>query len=135
MKKLFCVVAFAAAMTVFGCGPSRPPTYTASGTVTFEGTPVADGDIQFEPEDNPALRAEGGKITSGKYTVKVNPGKNKISIRASKPNPDKKSMMGEPIPEDYIPDHYNSASILQETVAPNNENRFDFVLKEKLEKK
>jgi len=135
VNKLFWLIAFAAAMTLFGCGPSRPPTYTVSGTVTFEGTPVADGDILFESEENPALRAEGGKITAGKYSVKVNPGKNKISIRASKPNPDKKGMMGEPIPEDYIPEHYNNASILHETIAPNNENRFDFALKEKLEKK
>ena len=135
VNRILGALACATIWTCIGCGPSRPPTYTVTGTVTFEGTPIEDGDILFEPLENSALRGEGGKIKAGAFTVKANPGKNKISIRASKRNPDKKGPMGEPIPEDYIPEHYNDASILSESIAPNNENRLDFALTEKLPKK
>lgn len=113
-----------------GCGPSSPPVYTVKGTVTFEGAPVEEGDILFRPETT-SLRAEGAKIIKGEYTVKAHPGKNKISISASKVNPALKSPEGEPVREDYIPAQYNFATTLQEEVATNNDNRFDFNLKAK----
>lgn len=108
-----------------------PPTYRVQGEVTFDGAPIEEADILFEPLENAALRSEGGKIQNGKYSMKANPGKNKISIRGSRVIPGKKGNMGEPVYEDYIPAHYNTESVLKEAIAPNNDNRFDFKLTKK----
>lgn len=110
-----------------GCWSSGPAVYTVKGTVTFEGAPVEEGDILFRPETT-SLRAEGAKIIKGEYTVKAHPGKNKVSISAAKVNPALKGFEGEPVREDYIPSQYNIATTLQEDVAPNDNNRFDFKL-------
>jgi hypothetical protein len=134
MKGFLALVGFAALVVMGGCSPSAPPTYFVAGKVTYEGVAVEDGDIIFHPK-NTQLRAEGGKIKNGEYSLKANPGKNKISIRASKVIAGKKSMMGEPVREEYIPPHYNNDTILQEEVAANDANRFDFSLTAKPDKK
>ena len=134
MKGFVALIGCAALVVMGGCGPGAPPTYTVAGRVTYEGVAVEEGDIIFHP-DNTQLRAEGGKIKNGEYSLKANPGKNKISIRASKIIPGKKSMMGEPVREEYIPSHYNNDTILQKEVEANNGNRFDFSLTAKPDKK
>ena len=45
-----------------GCGPKRPPLGRVSGTVRFDGKPVANGAIIFEVPGN---RPASGKIVEG----------------------------------------------------------------------
>ena len=55
---------------VAGCGPSGPQRYRMSGTVTFEGEPVAEGEVQFEP----VQRGFGGgfaPVKDGKYDTNI----------------------------------------------------------------
>lgn len=98
-------------LAVAGCGEPGPKKYDVTGTVTYDGQPLPQGDIVFHPEDK-SVGPEGGKIKDGKYALKVREGKNRVEIRATRPVPGKKGPMGEDAIEDYIPKQYNEKSKL-----------------------
>jgi len=52
-----------------GCGESAPPTYPASGTVTFNGDPVEDGTITFLPVQGTHGSNITAAITQGAYAT------------------------------------------------------------------
>jgi hypothetical protein len=54
-----------------GCssGPSRPPTYPVSGTVTWKGTPLADARVVFVPAGGGMEAASGVTDADGKYQL------------------------------------------------------------------
>lgn len=104
-----------------------------SGTVTFDGEPVADGSISFMPVDGNGITA-GGIIENGKYKARVSPGEMAIQIHASrevkKDNPTaeeiERGLDSDMVP--YIPSQYNLESTLKETIdGTNNELNFDLV--------
>ena len=50
-----------------GCGPGRPATTRVSGRVTYQGKPVTEGRIVFQPEHGrPAM---GTLDADGRYTL------------------------------------------------------------------
>jgi hypothetical protein len=110
-----------------GCFDSGPKTYPVSGTVTFDGEQVPDGDILFVP-DNKALKVDGGKIRDGKFQFQATQGKKRVEIRATRRDPTRKNPMGEMVPVEYIPDRYNTQSILSKEVSPDGPNAFEFAL-------
>jgi hypothetical protein len=126
MKRwLFAPLLGALLGAIAGCGGSGPKKFDVSGTVTFDGVPVADGDLTFTPEDK-SRGAEGGKIKDGKYTMKAHEGKNKIQIIATRIVPGKKGAMGEDFIEQYIPAKFNEKSDLSADVgAGKTEHNFD----------
>ena len=105
------------AATCVGCGGSG--LSTVEGKVTFEGEPVAEGSIVFEPADGIGSAA-GGLITGGQYRLEgeagVPPGGKIVRITASR----KTGNMVEPMPGarkvdevlPYIPAKYNQTSEL-----------------------
>jgi hypothetical protein len=113
-------------VSLLGCGGSGPRTVPVSGEVSFDGTPVMEGDILFRPAD-PAVAPEGGKITKGRYQCQAKPGPQRVEIRASRPEPGPPGPMG-PVYKDYIPAEYNSKSILKADVSPSGKNQFPFHL-------
>jgi hypothetical protein len=110
-----------------GCGGTGPPIHQVTGTITFDDTPVPDGDIVFIPEDA-QYGAEAGKIKEGKYRLRAHDGKNKVQIRATRPVPGKVGPMGEPAIEDYIPAKYNDRTTLFREVGERH-TEFNFELK------
>jgi hypothetical protein len=73
---MLCAVGLAFA----GCGP-RDPRVTIHGTVSLDGQPLSEGQIIFRPEDS-SLRAEGGAIKNGEFTIHVFKGPHRIAINA-----------------------------------------------------
>ena len=66
--------------TVAGCGDGSRSV--VSGTVTYEGEPVAKGQITFTPADGKGPIA-GGEITAGKYRLTdLVPGQKVVQITA-----------------------------------------------------
>jgi hypothetical protein len=110
-----------------GCGPSGPRFYDVSGTVVFDGRPVAVGDIYFVPE-NPAYGTDAGKVRDGKFHFRAKEGKHRVEIRASRPVPGKLAPDGFPYFEVYIPAKYNDKTVLTAEVTPGGPNRFDFTM-------
>ncbi len=110
-----------------GCGRSGARTYRVSGTVTFNGKPVGEGDIVFLPED-PALGPDAARIVNGEYVAQVKAGRCRVEMSAVEIGPDTPRIDGVPIATNYLPERYNTRSELSVTVMPNNRNLFDFEL-------
>ncbi len=106
-----------------GCGGGQA---TVEGQVTFDGQPVEQGTIVFEPADGAGAVA-GGTIQNGKYRLgaeeQLTPGSKIVRIKAMRTT-GKKIKAGPPAPEDamedevqqYIPPRYNEQSTLTHQV-------------------
>lgn len=114
---------------ILGCGPSGPKTYTATGKVTFDGQPVAEGEIIFRAADGSQGSAEG-RIQAGSYSLETTPGEKKVEITARRKVVGPAAASGEPAIsfESYIPEKYNEKSKLAATVTAAGPNKFDYDL-------
>jgi hypothetical protein len=128
MRAFVILLVAGVGLALCGCGGSPVPV---SGTVTFEGKPLPEGDIIFTDLEG-KVAPDAGKIRDGSYSVAVKPGKKKVEIRASKPialPPGKKGPMGEgEMWVDYIPARYNTKSELAAEVSSAS-TKHDFALK------
>ena len=119
-----------------GCnfGPAdQPDTGRVSGTVTLDGSPLADAKVTFQPQSGrPSAGVTGA---DGTYTLMYTKdvegakvGENTVSII----KPDEKfDSDGELISsKETVPAKYNKKSELKETVEP-GENTINFDLKSK----
>ena len=127
MKMAIRSLVIAAMFCSSGCGPSVPPTYPVSGTITYDGKPVTDGDILFVPLDR-SLGPDAGKIDGGKYTLQAKAGKCRVEITALDIGPDTPIIQGSPVASNYIPARYNSKTELIVEVSADGNNVFDFPL-------
>lgn len=125
-----------------GCGAGdNLPREAVSGTVEFDGKPLAKGDIQFFPS-GPAENAiaTGGQITNGSYSIPkadgLVPGAYKVMISSAGAAPTKGKAeevgdmpgLGPLNAEELIPSKYNAQSELTATVTAGGPNTFDFKL-------
>lgn len=99
---------------VAGCG-GGDNTAEVSGTVTYDGTPVADGAITFFPDKGPTA---GGSIKDGKYSTRVAVGPAKVTITAGKVVGHKKlyntpDSPSAPITAEVLPAKYNTETQLK----------------------
>jgi hypothetical protein len=66
-------------LAVVGCGQDGEPSL--SGSVTYNGAPVANGTISFTPIEGES--SFGAEVTNGKYAAKdAQPGQYKATIQA-----------------------------------------------------
>ena len=119
----------------WGCGSGL---VSVEGQVTWQGQPVEEGTIVFEPADGQGPSA-GGKIQNGQYRLSgpagVQPGEKIVRITAARKT-GRKLEAGPPSPpgtwieevESYIPTEYNSQSKLRCTIPPGKSSRQDFAL-------
>lgn len=110
-----------------------------SGQVTFDGKPVVEGTIAFEPADGQGATT-GGKIADGKYSLIDNaspmPGKKRVRIMAARKT-GRRVPAGPPAPPTmmideivrYIPDIYNQRTTLACEIAHDGPREIDFHLK------
>lgn len=135
MKPQIPVLMVLATLICFsGCGEQGPKLYRVSGTVAYDGNPIAEGEIRFSPFNGQG-RPDSGKITAGEYELKVTAGKKRIKIYAASNDP---ALVGPPPPDmpkggvnpprDYIPEKYNVESELSVEVEPKNGQSFPFEL-------
>lgn len=110
-----------------GCAGSGPETCTVSGTVTFNGAPVPEGNVIFAPEDGQGVE-DAGAIRGGKYRLEVKPGRKKVRIHATRPTGEVDKLMGMAPRQEYIPPRYNVHTELRAEVKPGGKNEFPFAL-------
>ncbi len=99
-----------------------------SGTVSYNGTVVADGSIVFIPADK-HLAADGGKIADGHFAFSAKAGQQRVEIRAVREVGKVIPSMGVKARQSYLPPTYNSESTLTAEVVPGGKNQFTFDLK------
>jgi hypothetical protein len=58
-------------LVVIGCNPDGLKRYQVSGTVTFDGQPIAEGEIRFSPDNTKGNTGPQGyaAIQNGKFTT------------------------------------------------------------------
>ena len=124
--------------TCVGCG-SGGGLVAVEGNVTFDGQPVEEGSIAFEPADGAGPSA-GGTIQQGKYALAADagvlPGKKTVRITAVRKtgkqvagglSGDSETMVD--VVEKYIPAIYNEKSTLTCEVVAGSVNQHNFDLK------
>jgi len=85
--------ALVVAAAVGGCGPSSlPELIPIHGTVTYQGAPLAEGELRYVPQKTPGARMARGKIRDGKFSLTtairddgVKPGQYRIVVIAYGP--------------------------------------------------
>ena len=134
----FLVTSLVLAMAVSLTGCSGSDSQVAvRGTVTFDGQPVEEGQVAFEPRGEGKMQF--GIITNGNYAIPAEfglvPGEYVVKITASRPtgqlaNPDAfiTDENARVINEQFIPPKYNSRSELVVTIEPGSEVTHDFAL-------
>jgi hypothetical protein len=128
-------------LVALGCGDSGPKRYEISGTVTFKGSPIEEGIIQFEPMDKgPTMsgstilnseyfipRDKG--LAAGKYRVSIyvgdgTSGQGKAGLDPKVDPKPQRGFRGRGI--ERVPPEFNTKSTLVFTVSSSGKNRFDF---------
>ncbi len=114
---------------VSGCGPDKP-TYPAArleGSVTLDGKPIAQGNLQFMPQDISQTPVTGAPIVDGRYVAEAVPrGKLRVLLTATKETGKMIKEYSTPRPEviNLIPDKYR-AGIPLEVTGDNLNQNFD----------
>jgi hypothetical protein len=110
-----------AAAVCLGCGSSGPQRFSIGGTITFDGSPVPDGEILLTPDAATGGPTVAGHIENGEYFIpeKRGPlaGKYKVAISAERKTGRKVSanMIGNETTdqyEQYLPPRYNDQTTL-----------------------
>ena len=124
-------------LIAIGC---NNPYATTQGQVTFEGQPVQEGTISFEPTDGQGPTAGCG-IQNGEYQItRIVPGKKIVRITAQRKT-GKRVSLSQIMPpgmapegatteeiESYVPDCYNAQSELTAEIGGGS-NQCNFELK------
>lgn len=129
----------AALAVVAGCG-GAPETVQVSGKVTFDGAPVDDGQIEFEPQGSG--RMAFAIVSAGQYATPkdrgVQPGKYLVRITASRSTGKTaeadafiRDEEAATINEQFLPAKYNSASQLEIEIKPTGAIEHNFELTSK----
>ena len=125
---LFLGILCLLASEVAGCSSSASGTYKVSGTVTWNGAPLPEGNIILYPADG-TVTPDAGKIIRGLFTFRAKPGKKRVEILASREVPNSfDPVMQSPRREQYIPPCYNAESTLTAEVKADGPNEFTFPL-------
>jgi hypothetical protein len=130
------------ALALGGCSndPWNPvdtlPRVPVAGTVTLDGTPLAQGMIQFNPAPETNGTTVAAEITGGKYAIAKAqgpvPGKHKVVVSS---HPPARLKPGEPpggtpkLTPETIPAKYNTQSTLETEVPAGGSQTLDFALK------
>ena len=142
-KAMLVTVAASVSVLIGGCGDSGDALEHArvSGTVTFDGKPIPEGDIIFLPMGQTKGPSAAGKIVQGRYQIhEKGPvvGTHRVVIHAYRktgrkipnstppaPGAVREEMINEKIP--YIPAQYNAKSTLSAEIRT-GDNQRDFEL-------
>ena len=118
------VVATLLVVGMAGCNRPRPPVMVpVSGTVSYNGKPIAEGLIVFAARDG-SCAPNLLKITAGRYEGRVIVGDKRIEVRAMrKAKRSESAATGPgadegPVLENWIPAEYNDASTLTRLLEP-----------------
>lgn len=126
MRLSYHIVVLLLILSPLGCGNSGPQQAAVSGTVSYDGAPVADGRITFVPLGDKGASA-GDVIKDGKYSIPADKGptfgKYKVQINWSKKTGNQVEV-GSPAPKgtkvdevkEAIPAKYNAQTTLEKEV-------------------
>ena len=136
-KSCLLLILLATYVSQPGCGESGPPTYAVAGTVTLNGTPLAEGTLSLVPMQSgsgiPAIDIVAGEFhcpaeqgpTDGVYRVEIN-AYEKTGRMVEDPD-----LIGHQMEETkrIIPRQYNLESTLTLELPADNAETLEYALK------
>ena len=129
-------VALLCCLPLVGCGGPENNFKAVSGKVSFQGSPVPEGAIQFCTDSASPVVSGGAMIRDGQYQLPrehgLGPGKYLVRITSTEriDNPDKaKNEMAPFFTRERIPAKYNTQSELKVVVEADKPTEFNFELK------
>jgi hypothetical protein len=122
----FAVLLAVLSLGACGCSRDGPDLVDVSGRVTYQGEPLAKGEIRFIPTGTTVGPVSGSSIVGGEYAAKgkggVPLGTHRIEITGTRPKAD--SMPDPNVPfvqeEQFLPEQYNTKSKLEFNITPGN---------------
>lgn len=127
-----------ALLWLLGCGEPNPlGRYALSGSVTFQGQPLDQGLISFEPVDPTKGVGSGALIKNGKYEIPTDKGlpagRYTVRITSTDPTapPPADAMPGDSpvrLGKERIPPPWNLESDQQIEVKPDGEHVYSFAI-------
>jgi hypothetical protein len=134
------ILGWVLAVGVSGCGGSSDglPREAVSGSVTFDGQPLAKGTIQFDSASDKLPTTGMATINDGKYTIHraegLVPGTYKVVIASFTEVAETKLLHGvpgkpAPAPKNLVSKLYNRDSKLTAEVKEGQPNEFNFEVK------
>jgi hypothetical protein len=133
------VLAFTVLLGLFlaGCGEDTGGRLPVSGNVTFQGSPLKTGTIEFELPDG--SHRTGTTITDGKYSIPASQGliPGTYIVRVSSVESSEAAPAGPPGPEsagaeqknkNLIPAEFNTSSQLKHDAGPGKPTTFDVTI-------
>lgn len=116
-----------------GSGPARAPV---SGTITFDGAPLAQGTITFVPAGEGT--AASGEIENGQFSISAekgpSPGRCRVEVVSFQETGKKVPGISDDATgvtaetRQVIPEQFNTKSTLEEQVAADGDNVFELSL-------
>lgn len=116
-------------VSVAGCGESGPERIGMSGLVTYNGDPIEDGEISFQPVEGTQAPPTSTTITDGKYELPAKwalvPGTYQVAVRSYRPSYDDGSKLpgstldrpppsgGIEVKEQLLPEKFNTSSTIE----------------------
>ena len=88
LRLSFSAFGFLLPLALVGCGSgdTGPELFPVKGTVSFDGSPVETGRIQFRRVEGDQ-KAYSADIKAGNYSLQMEAGKVTVEITASRPKP------------------------------------------------
>ena len=116
-----------------GCGGDGLGRVPISGEVTYDGQPVVDGVIRFEPQRGTNMPVVIEPVKNGRYTTEstggVPPGSYQVKILSYHPDDPPPSGPTSPPRRQLLPKKYNSQSTLEVVIETGQEKLTqDFLL-------
>lgn len=127
------MVVLATMLASWGCA-AKSNHSAVEGNVTLDGQPLAEGTIQFFPEDVTKGQTAGTTIKDGKYRLESSPGAMRVVINSAKVTAERKAYDDANSPTikqtvEQIPAKYSTdASELRANVEQGKINTIDFPL-------
>lgn len=116
-------------MMLLAAGCSQSEFVPVTGTVTWNGAPLTDGEVIFTPEDTHTPPG-AGKLKDGAFEFLSKPGKVRVEVQAVRKTGKRHPIHGFELTELYIPARYNTETELTAEVTPGGANNFKFDLKQ-----
>jgi hypothetical protein len=130
-RSLLVIPVVAAAFVALGCSSSSQKGYPVTGTVTLDGEPIPEGNLDFLVPNEKRGPVASAKIENGAYKVYLKEGNWRVQVNATREGKTINPRTKKPERESYIPTRYNSESTLTVEVSPGKENHHDFALQTK----
>lgn len=109
-------------LPLLGCGRDGPPRVVVTGTVTYQGQPIEEGEIRFYPKPGTETPMSGSYIKQGRYEANglggVPVGDFRVEILAFAGRKTDGDLEKQTVGRQFLPAKYNESSQLELTVAP-----------------